>query len=152
MTTIEAVSDELAAAVERALPQWCRAHVCRLITASGVAGEATEDELQQMVEACVADVMPRLRALLAADIDEQRTNPLAVVRTAVTHPTEVLKRLGVPHVVRDEFAEANFPDDVYDLSPAAFSDLGPELHQLGLAWGAAKAFTHLQRRREEGLR
>ena len=40
-----------------------------------------------------------------------------------------------------------FPDDDYDLSPATFADVDPRLTEPGLAWGAAKAFTHLQRHR-----
>ena len=80
------------------------------------------------------------------------TNPLAIVRGAVTHPTAVLLRAGVSPVVRDDFAEANFPDDIYDLSPAAFSDIDDRLHEPGLRWGAAKAHTHLRRRRQDGMR
>ena len=37
----------------------------------------------------------------------------------------------------------NFPDDVYDLSPATFADVDPALHEPGLVWGAAKAHVHL---------
>jgi hypothetical protein len=66
-------------------------------------------------------------------------NPLAIVREAVAHPTAVLARAGVPPVVRDEHAEQLFPDDAYDLTPGAFADLDPALHEPGLVWGAAKA-------------
>ncbi|MCB0970122.1 MAG: hypothetical protein KDA97_01200, partial [Acidimicrobiales bacterium] len=101
-------------------------------------------------EAAVAaadDVGARLRELLAADVDEQRTGPLAVVRAAVSYPTDVLRRAGVPAVVRDEFAERAFVEDRYGLAPAAFADLDEGLADLGLRWGAAKAHVVLRRRR-----
>jgi hypothetical protein len=95
----------------------------------------------------VAEVEPRLRRLLADDVDVQRTNPLAILRSAVRFPTAVLLGAGVPPVRRDAQAEAMFPDDVYDLSPATFADLGPSVHEPGLVWGAAKAHVMISRRR-----
>ena len=100
----------------------------------------------------MADVAPRVRALLELDVDSQPTGPLAVVRTVVVHPTRVLAGAGVPPVERDEFAERAFPDDVYDLTPGSFRDLGENVHEAGLRWGAAKAHMTLARRRAEGLR
>ncbi|MCU1353816.1 MAG: hypothetical protein JWM05_3025, partial [Acidimicrobiales bacterium] len=102
--------------------------------------------------AAVADVVPRVQALLATDVDDQRANPLAVVRGAVRYPTAVLRAAGVPPVVRDAFGERAFPDDDYDLTPAAFGDLDPSLQELGIVWGAAKAHVVLARRRAEGRR
>jgi hypothetical protein len=96
--------------------------------------------------------MPALRQLLAADVDDQRTNPMAVLRGAVRYPTRVLQAAGVPAVVRDEFAERAFPDDLYDLAPATWADIDPALHEPGLTWSAAKAHTVLARRRAEGMR
>jgi len=85
--------------------------------------------------------------LFAQDVDDQRVNPLAIVRGAVRYPTEVLRVAGVPPVVRDEFDERAFPDDLYALTPASFADVDPALHEPGLLWGAAKAHAHLTRRR-----
>jgi hypothetical protein len=96
------------------------------------------------------DVTPQIRTLLAADIDEQRGSPLALLRSAaVRYPTAVLRDLGVPPIVRDEAQERFFPDDIYDLAPANFADLDPALAEVGIAWGAAKAFEHLQRHKVE---
>jgi hypothetical protein len=53
----------------------------------------------------------------------------------------------VPAIERDRQAEAQFPDDDYDLTPASFADLDPALHEPGLRWGAAKAHVHLRRHR-----
>ena len=99
-----------------------------------------------------SEVGPAVRALLAPDVDEQRTGPLAVLRDAVRFPTEVLAAAGVPPVVRDEFAEQAFPADAYGLAVASFADLDPALHEAGLVWGAAKAHVILARRRAEGRR
>ncbi len=90
---------------------------------------------------------PLLRTLLATDVDAQRANPLAILRQAVRYPNEVLAAAGVPAVRRDAHAERLFPDDAYDLGPAAFGDLHPSVHEPGLVWGAAKAHVILARRR-----
>lgn len=107
-----------------------------VLDAAAVAGERAR-----------AEVVPALRRLLAADVDEQRTNPLSIVRGARRHPTEALRALGVPPVVRDADARRLFPDDDYDLVPGAFADLDPSVHEPGLVWGAAKAHIVLRRRR-----
>ena len=70
---------------------------------------------------------------------------MALVRAAVRYPSEVLASAGVPPVERDEFAQRAFPEDRYDLSPATFADLDPALVNLGIEWGAAKAFEHKRR-------
>lgn len=150
MITLESVSNELAVGIEGALPTWVEQHVVRLVVASGGRIDAdVRGQITEVAAECVADIAPKVRRLLDTDIDHQRSSPLAIARSAVVHPTRLLAALGVPEVVRDDFAVSNFPDDVYGLTPATFSDLGPELHDLGITWGAAKAHTHLQRRRAE---
>ncbi|MEZ5181662.1 MAG: hypothetical protein R2702_07290 [Acidimicrobiales bacterium] len=138
----------LADGIERALPGWTEAAVARIADAwrPGLARELA-GEAAAAGRAAVADVAPRVRALLAADVDAQAQGPLALVREAVRHPTAVLAAAGVGPVVRDEFDERAFPDDVYGLAPAAFADLDPALGELGLVWGAAKAHVVLRRRR-----
>jgi hypothetical protein len=96
-----------------------------------------------------AEVAPALKALLRTDVDAQRTNPLAVLRAAVRHPTTALQQLGVPPVARDEQARRLFPDDAYDLAPGSFADIDPSVHEPGLVWGAAKAHVVLRRRRRD---
>jgi hypothetical protein len=99
-----------------------------------------------------ADVGAELRAFLGQDVDEQRTNPLAILRAAVRYPTAVLRDAGVPPVRRDDFKEQAFPDDVYDLVPARWSDVDPAVQEPGIVWSAWKAKTVLDRRRAEGRR
>lgn len=131
----------LADGVDAALAPWVEDCVRRIVVA--YAGSVDETVMAQAQAAGIAareDVGPRVRALLSLDVDEQWTNPLAIVRAAVAYPTLVLRDAGVPGVVRDAAAEAQFPDDDYDLTPTRFADLDPDLHEPGLAWGAAKAF------------
>jgi hypothetical protein len=139
----------LADGIDAALPQWVEACVARvMVAATGSVPPSVVAAASAAGVAAREEVAPRVRALLAADIDEQVTTPLAIIRSvAVRYPTTVLREAGVPGVVRDSFAELSFPDDIYDLSPASFADLSPDLVEAGMAWGAAKAFTHMRRHR-----
>jgi hypothetical protein len=146
-------ADRLAAAVDAALPRWVDRSVRRVLAAQGiVVDDAVTRAIDTAAEAARAEGMPRLRALLATDVDDQRTNPLAVLRSLVRHPTAVLRAAGAHPVERDEFQARAFPDDAYDLAPATFSDVDPAVGDPGLEWGAAKAHVHLARRRREGKR
>lgn len=140
------VSERLAAAVEGVLPGWVERSVRRRL--HDWTGRADPVAMREAVAAgnrASEEVGAELRGLLAADVDEQWTNPLAILRGAVRFPTEVLRRANVPPIVRDDFDERHFPDDDYGLAPLSFADLDPSLGDLGLAWGAAKAQTHLAR-------
>jgi len=146
---MEEYASALGDAIEEALPRWVSRSVERVLVAySGSADPAVMAEATEAGLRAVDEVMPQLRALLATDVDEQRTNPLSILRGAVRYPTEVLRAAGIPGVKRDEFDERAFPDDDYGLTPASFGDVDPALHQPGLAWGAAKAHVHLSRRRQ----
>jgi hypothetical protein len=143
----------LADAAVEALPGWVERCVeGRMVAFGGQVDAALRAAARQAGAAAAADVGARLRALLATDVDEQRTNPLSVLRSAARYPTEVLAAAGVPPVVRGAFDERAAPDDVYGLEPATWADIDPALHDLGTAWGAAKAFVVLARRRAEGRR
>jgi len=144
---VDPYAEALAAAVDASLAEWVVRCVQRrapvmtpdLLARARGAGEVARTE-----------VGARLRTLLETDIDEQRVNPLALLRAAVRYPTDVLAALGVPPVPRDEFAVRAFPDDPYDLSPATWADIDERLREPGLAWGAWKAKQHLDRRRAGG--
>lgn len=146
-------AEALAAGIEQALGPWVQRSVLALAEAwrPGSSPELRTAAIDAGQRA-TADVGGRVRSLLAVDVDQQPTGPLAVLRSAVRYPTEVLAAAGVPPVVRDEFAVRAFPDDVYGLAPAAFADVDPALHEPGLVWGAAKAHVVLARRRAEGRR
>jgi hypothetical protein len=129
----------LADAVEAALPAWVdrcvRSRLTTLTRDIRAASRAAGAE-------AAADVGGAVRRLLSADVDSQRGNPLALLRTATVYPTRVLHDAGAPVVERDKFSRERFPDDVYDLTPATWSDVDPALQELGITWGAAKAFVH----------
>ena len=150
---LEDTARQLADAIDASLARWVEASVERTYRAwsdrpmpGGVVAGATEAGRRAQ-----AEIGALVRALLRADVDEQRTTPLSVLRTAVTYPTAVLRAAGVPEVVRDSVSAEMFPDDPYDLTPASLADVDPSLQELGLRWGAAKAWVY-KRRHETGAR
>jgi len=163
LVALQGYATALADGVQAALSPWVVHNVLRIhaLWREATAGGATvtSEDPTALLEAlrvaaeragaaCADEVGAAVRAVLALDIDAQRVNPLAVVRRAVAYPTEVLRASGVPAIERDRQAEAQFPGDDYDLTPASFADLDPSLHEPGLRWGAAKAHVHLHRHRD----
>lgn len=149
LAALAGYAEVLADAAEAAIPRWIVRRAREVLSAQGLALDAAgEAALADAAAQATADGMPRLRALLAADIDDQPTNPLAILRSLVRYPSRVLVEAGARPVPRDEFAERHFPADVYDLMPASFADVDPDLHEPGLVWGAAKAHVHLRRHRQ----
>jgi len=145
---LAAQAEALADGIVAALPGWVEASVARLALAwSGAVRPEVAAAAAAAGAAAQAAIGPEVRALLAQDVDDQRTTPLALARGAVPFATDVLRAIGVPPVVRDAQAAERFPDDDYDLTPGTFSDLDPALAEPGLAWGAAKAYVVLARRR-----
>ena len=136
----------LADAIEAAIPAWVTGSVKRVMAGQSAtmtleirrAADAAASEAQATTGAAI-------RALLARDIDDQPSTPLTILRKAVSSPTRVLQAAGMSPVRRDRFAERAFPDDVYDLTPASLADIDPGLTDLGISWGAAKAFEHKRR-------
>ncbi|MGO9344015.1 MAG: hypothetical protein ACLP6E_16110 [Acidimicrobiales bacterium] len=140
---IAAVPDWITRAVEDRFDDWARS--------GGVDDPETRSDVAKLAhdagERAAAAVAEPLRTMLSADIDEQRTTPLALVRPLVAFATAVLGDAGVPPVVRDEFATRKFPDDDYGLTPGSLAALGEQVGDMALTWGAAKAMAH--RRRHE---
>jgi hypothetical protein len=136
-------SAALLSAVDAVLSDWVVRSVRRF------SNDLDVDALSAGEQARI-EIGGRLRQMLTTDIDVQRTNPLAVLRSAVRYPTDVLRAAEVPPVRRDEFAVSAFPDDVYNLSPATWADIDQSLTEPGIAWSAWKAHTFLARRRAEG--
>jgi hypothetical protein len=142
---------QLADAIEPALPIWMtRCVVDTAVRLTGTCSPELRREAAEMAVTASPRVLAELIDVLATDVDEQRTNPLSVLRAAVRHPSAVLAAHHVPAVSRDEFAARAFPADVYGLSPATWADIDPDLAEPGLIWGAWKAKTVLDRRRAEG--
>lgn len=137
----------LADGIDAELDDWIRRAIASRVSSSADA-EAVEGLTSAAIADARADVVPRVRTLLATDIAEQRTGPLDILRSGVRHITAALDALGAPRPPRGDFEQRAFPDDHFDLSPASFADVASSLHEPGLMWGAAKAHVHLRRRRE----
>ena len=142
---IDSHAAALAAAVDRALPEWVIDAVRSRAEPAGKWDDTVAAAARRAARAAAADVVPRLRALLDVDIDVQTTTPLSVLRSATGYATEVLRSAGVAPGGRDDDQRRRFPDDDYDLTPATFADFGADVGDAGIAWGAAKAFAHRQR-------
>lgn len=139
----------LADAVETALPGWVRAQVERVLADQSMAPRPEVVEAAAAAgELARAEIGAAVRRLVSADVDDQHSTPLALLRRAVAYPTVVLRAAGAAPVTRDRFATRAFPDDDYDLTPASLADLDPSsraLAEAALEWGAAKAFVHRHR-------
>lgn len=146
---LRGLADALGVALVEAVAPWLVSVACRLAAAAGRTPRPDEmDQLRDAAEATAADLAPRLRRVLGADVDAGFGTPLATLRDGTAGFTAALAELGFAPVRRDEFARQNFPADVYDLGPATFSDIDPALHEPALVWGAARARVHLRRRSE----
>ncbi|HEX4904125.1 MAG TPA: hypothetical protein VFU93_01645 [Acidimicrobiales bacterium] len=128
--------EALADAVLTAVPGW----VQRCVDRFAVDLDATDAGRE-----AVAAIAPPLRDLLTADVDDQRANPLAIVRDAVRFPTAVLRAAGVEPPARSRFDVEHFPDDPYGLVPMTWRDIDESLHEPGIVWGATKAMAHRRR-------
>lgn len=145
-------AEMLAGGAIAALPGWVERCVADACERAGVAAADLSEAAHEAGLRCAAEIGPPLQELLATDVDAQASTPLTVLRSAVRFPTQVLTDGGVPAPQRDEFDASRFGDDIYGLTPASFADIDPELGPIGIAWGAAKAYEVLQRRRAEGKR
>jgi hypothetical protein len=146
-----AAGNTLADTIVSALPDWVLGCVNRFAADIGPDDPHSVARLVAAagIQAAVA-VEPPLRELLAAPIDEQRSTPLTIVRTAVQFPTAVLEALGVAPIERDPFDARAFPLDVYGISPASWGDLGSDVGEAGLRWSVNKAFLHRHLHRARG--
>ena len=149
---LEETAAAIVAGVEARVPRWVQAQVTRLLDAWGRAAPdvraAAEAQAVAAGEAAARRVADALRDFFATEPEQQRATPLQIVRGAYHEPTRVLAAAGVPPVVRDEFDERSWPDDVFGIVPRTLGDLGaPELGPLHLAWGMAKATVIRARRR-----
>ena len=149
---LEGPAADLLGAAAAAVPGWLSGCVERIARSQSIPVGDWAADVEAMVERSSAQVLDRLGVLLATDVDEQRSNPLDILRDAVAGPTEVLLGAGARPVSRDTFSEERFPGDLFDLAPATWADVDESMVEPGLTWGAWKAAVVLTRRRGEGLR
>jgi hypothetical protein len=148
---LEPYSQALFDAVVDAVPVWItrRLHEIAQLAPSGDKGAVTS-EAAHVAEQTQRFVREHLHQLLSQDVDEQRSNPLHILRRANAAATAVLQSADIPQVHRDEFDKSALPDDVYAIGPHTWRDLSEDVHEAGITWGAWKAATVIQRRRAEG--
>ena len=137
---LDEYATDLVAVAALVVPGWIERCVSRF-------GVPVDEAARAAARAAGDEVAERLRALLALDVEAQPTTPLSVLRDATRHATGVLAAAGVSPVRRDEMRAGSFPDDVYDLAPATWSDVDARLHEPGLVWGASKARAVIDRHR-----
>lgn len=149
--SLEPYPQALALAVLARYEAWLGQRVVMIAAQSSVnIDEATQLALTQHVHAARVSLEHELCELLSTEVDEQRKNPLHVIRESTITMNEFLKSVGVPAPHRDEFETRAMPHDVYAIGPLTWRDLGDDVHEAGIEWGAWKAATVLTRRRAEG--
>ena len=134
-----------------AVPEWITnriQHVC--LMSGGIIPKIVTTKVAGVAHATQAQVQIDLMALLSVDVDAQRTNPLQVLRGSTLMATALLIEAGIPPAQRDEFEVRSMPDDMFALGPLTWRDLGDDVHDAGIEWGAWKAAMIISRRRDEG--
>lgn len=113
-------------------------------------GVIDSSRIEEVVGVSTRAVLDDLNRFLVTDVDEQRTNPLHILRQSTQLANQLLSEASVQHVSRDEFEVAALPHDVFSIGPLTWRDLSEDVHEAGITWGAWKAATVLSRRRNEG--
>lgn len=133
--------------MSKVVESWLRDLFAKVLSGQGIVVSAETDRMDRVVSETARRLLADVDELLSHEAWEQRRNPLDLARSATENVTTELKRLGAGPVSRDEFKERSFPDDVFDIAPATWSDLHPDLHEPGLEWGAWKAAAIMSHRR-----
>ena len=136
-------SRDLLDAVLSAIPSWLTQKFAELAPGVSIDTDSVIDET-------IKYVREKYVELLSLDVDEQRVNPLHILRQSTRFATSALKEANISPATRDEFDQRSMPDDVYALGPLTWRDLSENVHDAGITWGAWKAASVLTRRRAEG--
>lgn len=142
-TELDVYSAALYDAVVTDVPLWLERQLHNLAPQSGI-------DLDSVTAQTMKFLSSELLGLLLTDVDNQKSNPLHVLRQSTKFLTSALRVEGVPVAVRDEFDVQAMPHDVYSLGPLTWRDISDNVHEAGITWGAWKAATVLTRRRSEG--
>lgn len=148
---LEEYPQDLYSAVIAAVPQWISRRIKEImkdvVTQDGVQLQGEIDEVATQV---LGTIEIALRELLLLDVDQQRQNPMHVIRSSINSATELLSRYEIPLPHRDEFETKAMPNDIYAIGPLTWKDLSEDVHDTGISWGAWKAAVVVSRRRSEG--
>jgi hypothetical protein len=129
-------------AIAEAIRPWLDA-----VVESRVSNAALTADLADTLDDIAIAVDRSIAELINADADEPLSGPLERIRREVEPLNDAFDRLGVPPPHRDAVDVRMRPADRHALGPMTFRDLGDDVHEAGITWGAAKAHLHLQRRR-----
>lgn len=140
-------STRLLQTIDSMAEAWLSRLVDRVVVSQGLGEAIDRAGLDRLVADTHRNLVHDLRSILELEAWEQRRNPLELVRSATAPITARLVEAGARPVPRDEFKERSFPDDVLDLSPATWSDVHADLHEVGLEWGAWKAAAIISHRK-----
>lgn len=130
--------------IEAAFEPWLRSTVEARIEARSDA--PLPEEVEKAIAAAEERASKNITRLIEADVSEPLSGPLEQLRQAVSDLGPVLESLDVTPPHRDPYDQEMRPDDIYDLGPISFMDLGEEVQTAGITWGAAKAHLHITRR------
>jgi hypothetical protein len=148
---LEPYPADLYQAVIRAVPAWITKQVSEIASLSiNETSKEFTSALADVVEHILHGVSRDLLVLLATDVDAQQSNPLHVLRESTSSATQLLQTFGATPARRDEYEERAMPNDLFSIGPLTWRDLGEEVHDAGISWGAWKAATILTRRRADG--
>ncbi len=127
----------MTSAIETALLDAYEPHVRARLAALGL-GESIRG-FDEALEAGQAWLAEQLHALLTLPFASQRRGPLEIFQESMRFPTQALQNAGVPPIERDPVVANALPGDLYGLAPAASHELGDQVWQAHMAWGASKA-------------
>ena len=148
---LEPYPDDLYQAVISAFPGWIIKQVAEIASLSiNETSQEFTSALADVAQHTLQVVSKDLFSLLATDVDAQQSNPLHVLRTSTASATQLLQSFGATPARRDEYEVRAMPNDVFSIGPLTWRDLGEEVHDAGISWGAWKAATILTRRRADG--
>ena len=141
--------EEYPAALFNAVAGAYAAWLTRCIVERG-SDSIDRQQIEEVVRGSARAALDDLSAFLATDVDEQKTNPLHILRQSTRLANELLATTGAVPPHRDEFEISAMPHDVFSIGPLTWRDLSEDVHDAGITWGAWKAATVLSRRRTEG--
>jgi hypothetical protein len=94
--------DDLQQMLHVCIPRWLATTMLRVLEHQDVSTDAAAASVQETADVVSSRLLHDLDRLLETDPDEQRSNPLALIRDALSEPSDVLSQLGAQPVPRDE--------------------------------------------------
>lgn len=113
----------------------------------GIVPDWRAPAVSDAIESAAAVAHQLLTELAVADPTTPLSGPLERLRRSTSPVTEMLAAAELPAPPRDRVDIEMRPDDLYALGPMTFTDLSEQVHDAGIAWGAAKAYVHTRRSR-----